>query len=221
MAQDKPSRKSFGSSRTSFSTRSRFWSDASSRRLQISAPTDFRHVSTSSLHFPVVAGRQTPTPPRPVRPVRSSSFRPLELSLSNDEISPILPHIGIRDHVPSPPPAYVRDSREDHHYLNRQRSYTSLSFHIPRKYAAEDTPERAAEDIPPIIPPKSQNRARAYTAPEVETIKERVASAMIEMERLQQQIDNVIERQSLYSASRPSSSHSMARTMPGEFQSEC
>lgn len=51
----------------------------------------------------------------------------------------------------------------------------------------------------------------------METIKERVASAMNEVEQLQRKINDIIERQSLYTASRPSTAHSMARTIPGKL----
>ena len=81
----------------------------------------------------------------------------------------------------------------------------------------DSSPLVTQDDMPPLIPPKAKARARAYTSPEVDVIKERVASAMIEVERLQKQIDDVIERQTLYTASRPSSPQSMARTMPGKL----
>jgi len=81
-----------------------------------------------------------------------------------------------------------------------------MSFHLPRR-----SPSMTNDDSPPTIPPKA--RARAYTSPNVEKIVERIASAMIEVERLKEQIDEVVERQSLYINSRPSTAHSMARTM--------
>jgi len=55
-------------------------------------------------------------------------------------------------------------------------------------------------------------RARAYTSPSVERIAERIASAMIEKEMLQAEIDSVIERQSIYVNSRPSTAHGMEGT---------
>lgn len=51
----------------------------------------------------------------------------------------------------------------------------------------------------------------------MEAIKERVAYAMNEVEELQKKINDIIERQSLYTASRPSTAHSMARTVPGKL----
>ncbi|EFX03021.1 hypothetical protein CMQ_2950 [Grosmannia clavigera kw1407] len=55
---------------------------------------------------------------------------------------------------------------------------------------------------PPTIPPRS--RLRSYSSPAVESMVERIAGAMIEMEKLQADIDSVVERQSLYANSRPS-----------------
>jgi hypothetical protein len=49
---------------------------------------------------------------------------------------------------------------------------------------------------PPRIPPKS--RARAYTAPNTERIVARIASAILVKERLQAEINTVIQRQSIY-----------------------
>lgn len=102
--------------------------------------------------------------------------------------------------------------------LEHQRSFSSMSFHFPRKTLTGTTDSSPYtvqdEEIPPLIPPRARNRARAQTSPDVEAIKARVASAMLEVERLQQQIDTAIERQSLYANSRPSTPHSMARTIP-------
>ena len=63
-------------------------------------------------------------------------------------------------------------------------------------------------------------RARAYTAPHsgdghsrsppsviMEDLVERVASAMLERDRLQERIEDVIERQSIYTNSRPSTAY--------------
>lgn len=211
-------RKSFGSSRTSFSVRKRFKSDASSRRPQISAPSDFQHLNSGSFDFP--PAEPMPPQPRLNRPARRSSFRPLELSMyaSDNSMSPILPHFEFPDISP-PPPAYVANRTEDDHHVH-QRSYSAMSFHLPRN-GTESSPSTSQEEMPPQIPPKAKARARAYTSPNVDHLKERVASAMIEVERLQKQIDDVVERQSLYVASRPSTPLSMARTMPGKLVPPC
>ncbi|KPM37088.1 hypothetical protein AK830_g9474 [Neonectria ditissima] len=253
-----------------------FSSSSSSRRPIISAPSNFRHISTAAPDFP------EPTPSRnsnlrPAKPFRRRSFRPLELSIymPNNNPSPILPHFEFPS-APAPAALYDREPTEkssesdftlpktpdqsekrtvkelgspftpirsvkrpedhatprtpdqvervsenssaDRRLLEHQRSFSSMSFHFPRKQTMDSSsPSTIHEDeMPPLIPPKARARSRAYTAPDVDAIKERVAGAIIEVEKLQKQIDDVIERQSLYSVSRPSTSHSMAHTMPGE-----
>ncbi|KFA73622.1 hypothetical protein S40288_02577 [Stachybotrys chartarum IBT 40288] len=216
-------KKSKGSNWTSFSMRSRLWSDASSRRPQISSPSDFRHVSSASFQYPGEGERRQADEARGIRP---SSFRPLELSIHmlDHHASPMLPQFELPRAVATPPPAYHHvqsdeDQSDDDIRLVRQRSYASfLSFHVPRKPVVDSFPSPVSE-APPRIPPKSPGRARARTSPEMDRIRERVANAMNEMERLQKQIDDVIERQSLYSASRPSTSQSQARTVH-DFQLE-
>ncbi|KAL9943393.1 hypothetical protein ACHAO5_006978 [Verticillium nonalfalfae] len=145
------------------------------------------------------------------RPPLPPSFRPIELSIymPHNELSPILPHFEYPSIITAPSAARLPESRVDDFTLNRQLSYTSMSFHIPRKPTA--SPQTSYEESPPRVPPKS--RARAYTAPNVAEMKVRIASAMNEVEKLQREIDNAIERQSLYAASsRPSTAHSMAPT---------
>ena len=138
--------------------------------------------------------------------------------MPDNRMSPILPHFDFPT-MTAPEPAYLQDRLDEHHQLVRQRSNSSMPFHIPRKRAVSPAALGGSDSTQaPQIPAKSSARARAYTAPEVEQMKARVATAMIEVEKLQQQIDDVIERQSLYAGSRPSTSHSMARTMPGELQ---
>ncbi|KAF3360109.1 hypothetical protein VdG1_01799 [Verticillium dahliae VDG1] len=129
--------------------------------------------------------------------------------MPNNELSPILPHFEYPSIITAPSAARLPESRVDDFTLNRQLSYTSMSFHIPRKPKA--SPQTSYEESPPRVPPKS--RARAYTAPNVAEMKVRIASAMNEVEKLQREIDSAIERQSLYAASsRPSTAHSMAPT---------
>ncbi|KAM0280927.1 hypothetical protein ACHAQH_003816 [Verticillium albo-atrum] len=129
--------------------------------------------------------------------------------MPNNELSPILPHFEYPNIITTPLAARLPESRIDDFTLNRQLSYTPMSFHIPRKPTA--SPHTSYEESPPRVPPKS--RARAYTASNVDVMKLRIASAMNEVEKLQREIDSAIERQSLYAASsRPSTSHSMALT---------
>ncbi|KAK4236646.1 hypothetical protein C8A03DRAFT_16725 [Achaetomium macrosporum] len=213
-------------SRDSSSVRRQWFSKSSSstRRLQISGPTDFRHVQSESFQFPPPAAR-----PRP------RSFRPIELSIyqPQNRLSPILPHLEC-DITPPPRAHTANSSRWDASSgttLTNERSYSSMSFHLPRRHGRQSsgmsdasmTPPRLprqgsglsdASTSPPRIPPKS--RARAYTAPSTERIVERIASALIEKERLQAEINSLIERQSIYLGSRPSTGYDM-RGMLGVF----
>lgn len=186
-------------------------SSSSTRRLQISAPTDFRHLHSESFQCP-------PPAPRP----RPRSFRPIELSIyqPHNRLSPILPHLGPDDDFITPPPrAYTANSSRwdgsSGTTLAHERSYSALSFHLPRKHARQGSGISDASMTPPRIPPKS--RARAYTAPSTERIVKRIASAMIEKERLQAEIDSVMERQSTYMGSRPSTGYDMR----GEWDGHC
>lgn len=221
----KSPRKSFGSNRMSFSNRKRFRSDASSCRPLISAPSEFRHLSSGS--FPTsLPNHSWAQPVQPATP-STTTFQPLQLSMDtlSHHMSPILPSFEFPraapspPSAPSPPPAYVSDDSDRGHQLLRQRSYSSLSFHIPRKRTLDSVTSAALREIPatntPPIPPRS--RARTHSSTDVDHIRERVASAMIEMEMLQKEIDDVIERQSLYESSRPSTAHSMTRTVHGKL----
>ncbi|KIL90634.1 hypothetical protein FAVG1_06369 [Fusarium avenaceum] len=213
------------------SKRRRFWSFSSnSRRPLISAPSDFRHVSTSTDPFfdypestPSRASNLRPAKQLPHRP-----YRPLELSIYQPDnfVSPIMPHFDPRPANPAPSSDYsecVSDlsdgkSEEVKPSLEHQKSFSDspMSFHFPRRQMTGSAPSSShgEDEIPPLIPPKSRGRPRAYSSPNVDKVKERVASAMLEVEKLQKQIDDVIERQSLYVPSRPPTPHSVARTMP-------
>ncbi|RCI10654.1 hypothetical protein L249_4319 [Ophiocordyceps polyrhachis-furcata BCC 54312] len=166
--------------------------DAPSRRPLISAPSNFRHLrsfgSLSPDHFAM--------------PLESDSHTPLSAQFAHSDSSTI-----------SPPPARFSCRAGDEHLLQLyQGNEPSLSFHIPRRQVNSVSP--AQDGLPPRIPPKAQGRNRVSTAPEVAALRERVADAMMEVERLQRQIDEVVERQSLYTNSRPSTSHSTGRILP-------
>ncbi|KAM0557964.1 hypothetical protein ACHAPJ_005128 [Fusarium lateritium] len=213
------------------SKRRRFWSfsSASSRRPLISAPSDFRHVST--VQYPEYPEYPEPTPSRasnlrPAKQLPHRPYRPLELSIyqPDNRVSPILPHFDPRPANPAPSSDYSEcvsdrsDCQEEEvkPSLEHQKSFSDspMSFHFPRRQMLGSAPSSSHGDdeIPPLIPPKSRGRARAYSSPDVEKVKERVASAMLEVEKLQKQIDDVIERQSLYIPSRPQTPHSVARS---------
>lgn len=194
-----------GSSR--FSMRRRLLSSSSSwRRPSISAPSNFRHLYSESFQFPS---------PQPRHGAGLVSFRPLELSIyeSNNRLSPLIPNFDIDEHVPPPPAAHTRreNSWDDNSItLTHERSTSSMSFHIPRRpIPGHDDPSfmTSPDSSPPRVPPRS--RARAYTAPHVDRMVERIASAMLEKERLQAEIDSIVERQSIYTNSRPTTAYGM------------
>ncbi|KAK4462270.1 hypothetical protein QBC42DRAFT_268282 [Cladorrhinum samala] len=185
----------------------------SSRRLKISGPTNFRHLHSESFQYPSPAPAPASRPrPRP----RPRSFRPLELSIytPSNRLTPILPHLDVGDEfdfIAPPPRAHTANSSRwdasSSTTLAPDRSYSVLSFHIPRKHVRQSSGDSDLTLSPPRIPPKS--RARASTAPNTERIVTRIADAMLEKERLQTEINNVVERQSIYFNSRPSTAYSM------------
>lgn len=170
----------------------------------ISDPFNFQHTGTGAVSFMTSAADL---------PRSAPAFRPLELSIyqSNDQISPLMPYFTRAATTPSPPPrALTRETfDEDASTLAHSRSYSSTSFHIPRRPVNDVSSftsgtTSSAGDSPPKIPPRARTRPRAYTSPSVEAIVERIASAMIEKERLEDEIESVKERQS-FCLSRPSS----------------
>ena len=176
-------------------------SSSSVRRLQISGPTDFRHLQSESFQMPAPASR-----PRP------RSFRPIELSIyqPSNRLSPILPYVegGIR----LPPRAYTANSSRwdasSSSTLAGDRSQSTLSFHVPRRHVRQRSSLSIDSNAsPPRIPPKS--RARASALPAHNRIVERIASAIIEKDRLQAEINSLVERQSIYINSRPSTGYDM------------
>ncbi|KAL8298564.1 hypothetical protein RB597_006665 [Gaeumannomyces tritici] len=209
-------RRGQGRRRRSFSVTKRFWShgSSSSRRPKISAPSNFRHIHSESFQFPPTA------PARPGR--RPRSFRPLELSIYvDDNLSPILPHlVSGQGNVSPPAPAHVHSSSFDSNgsTLGHQRSLSSLSFHlqrrpVPQQAASSSTRDSEDPETPPRIPPRS--RRRAGSSPEqVDRMVERVASAMMERDRLQAEIESIVERQSVYMGSRPSTAYDMQDLEP-------
>ncbi|ROW04432.1 hypothetical protein VMCG_04989 [Cytospora schulzeri] len=177
----------------------------------ISNPFDFQHTGTGSVNAFMTSA---PDLPRSAPP-----FRPLQLSIYEEEnqMSPLLPHFTENDDaLLRPERALTRNSNrdtfdEDATTLAHSRSYSSLSFHIPRRplnetYSFTTATASNADDSPPRIPPRARTRPRAYTSPSVEAIVERIASALIERDIIQEEIQSVMERQSI-SLSRPGSSY--------------
>ncbi|KXJ92218.1 hypothetical protein Micbo1qcDRAFT_60352 [Microdochium bolleyi] len=203
------------SSLSSFSTRRRLLSNASSttlRRPQISAPTNFQHVQSGSFQFPEFAVAKR---------TKRRSFRPLELSiyLKDNRLSPILPLFDGPSPPRTPPHKMIpsADSGDSPQSLARSRSYSTLSFHVPRNAISTGSvfeSPRSQHSQQSAPSPPTVMRKRAYTSPDpppgiMEDLVERVAQAMLERDDLQHQINDVIERQSLYSVSRPASPQDM------------
>ncbi|KAH8884760.1 hypothetical protein GQ53DRAFT_377481 [Thozetella sp. PMI_491] len=220
-------------SRGAVAGRKGWFSSSSSRRPQISAPSDFRHLHSGAYQF---------SPVEPVRRLRPTSFRPLELSLylPENEVSPILPHFGdLEDLITPPPQAYTQAhtpvqtpmqtwSEWDGNSttLTHERSYSSMSFHYPRRQNTNGSTHSQSPNVsPPSIPPRARARqqqqqqqitaaaanvaAAADDSPSISRIVERIASAIIERDRIQDEIDSILERQSIYAGSRPSTAHDM------------
>ncbi|KAK1836930.1 hypothetical protein QBC39DRAFT_61219 [Podospora conica] len=185
-------------------------SSSTRRRPKISNPSNFRHLHSESFQFP--AAEPEPALPEPVE--KRSSFHPLELSYQprDHTFSPLLNYFSATadddvDRVTPPPRAHTAANRWDSPSLRHERSYSPMSFHIPRKHLRDGSFGSSAASAAPSIPTKS--RARAYTSPSpaVDTLVERIASAMIEKDRLDAEIESIIERQSLYISSRPSTAY--------------
>ena len=97
-----------------------------------------------------------------------------------------------------------------------------MSFHIPRRPVPPggsvfESPHGSDQSVTPQRPRPA--RVRAYTASDspstiMEDLVERVASAMLERDRLQEKIEDVIERQSIYSCSRPSTGYGHPGKVP-------
>jgi hypothetical protein len=210
-------RKRRGSGWSGFSARKRLLPSNTSlpRRPRISPPSNFRHVSSDSFHFPGSASSQTK--------LRPTSFRPLELNLymSDTQLSPILPNFDYPSPPVTPPPrAYTISSPSDGSpAMSHQRSYSSLSFHIPRRPvnggSVFDSPrsDGSTPRRPQPIRTRGYVSSSAAPSPIMEDLVERVANAMLERDRLQEQIEDVIERQSIYVNSRPSTAHGQ----PGRY----
>ncbi|ATY60041.1 hypothetical protein A9K55_005988 [Cordyceps militaris] len=222
--------------------RQRNQSDASSQKMLISAPTDFRHLTSGSRHaFPAMPLSMNPIETRRApqaqeflqfshpsaseqdwesdyRRESAPPFEPLELSIytRQSRLSPLLPQLELPFIGPSPPPAYAREESQRIAVLHSQRSMPLLfrvSSHSPDVSDGNSSPKSLTCTT---TTSRQAARLRSHTSPDVEAIRDRVANAMQEVERLQKKIEDVMERQSMYTPSRPSSAHSsdsLARTL--------
>ncbi|CAK7224496.1 hypothetical protein SEUCBS140593_005589 [Sporothrix eucalyptigena] len=159
---------------------------------------------------------------------RPPSFRPLDFTTHLP--SPLLPSFQRAtiyhddnddnendDTITMPPRVHTRNSsRDDELSIDRvvplDRSHSAMSFHLPRRPVGATASTAGSirgvtTNTAPAIPQRS--RLRSHSSPAVENMVERIASAMIEMEKLQAEIDSVVERQSIYINSRPSTAYGM------------
>ncbi|KAI1348257.1 hypothetical protein F5Y01DRAFT_217828 [Xylaria sp. FL0043] len=217
--EERAPRKRRGSGWSSFSVGKRLLSSNTSlpRRPRISGPSNFRHVYSESFQFPAGSSSQ--------HQLRPASFHPLELNfnLSDQQLSPILPHLNYPSPPVTPPPRAYTTSHlgdSDSPAMSHQRSYSSMSFSIPRRPvnggSVFESPLRSNTSTPQRLQPV---RTRGYISPAppspiVEDLVERVANALLERDRLQEQIDDIVERQSIYSNSRPSTAHGRPEMEP-------
>ncbi|ESZ98697.1 hypothetical protein SBOR_0935 [Sclerotinia borealis F-4128] len=179
------------SSRGSF-TLKRNLSSRASNRMVISAPYNFQHhTETSYVREPErVVVRDSPR------------LRPLELSiyLPGNLLSP-LPEFGF----------HRTDEKNDRKLLH-MRSESALEFRIPRKPVLSTVMERRSMNTEELLnaltkdqPNERPTRLRANTEP---LAYERVKSALLEnmeLDKRLKELDEVIERRSIYLASRPTS----------------
>ena len=198
------------------------------RRPRISPPSNFRHVYSHSHQFSADAFEYVAPVHRPP---------PSLLPHLDKEVSPILPYFGDEEVATPPPVAWLKEERNSldskgSGEFKLRKSCSTLSFHVPRRlvgtppslHSSPGSQNLKAESLglrldspppPPEVPPRS--RARAYTAPEtVDELRERVAGAMIEKERLQGMIDEIVERHSVYLGSSPGTPRSAAGLSAGE-----
>ncbi|KAI0184140.1 hypothetical protein EV127DRAFT_244228 [Xylaria flabelliformis] len=181
-------------------------SDASSpRRPRISPPSDFRHVYSDSFHF------QESTLSQPK--LQSTAFHPLQinLSMSDTQLSPILPRLNYPSPLITPPPrAYTIPSPNDSDSpaMSHHRSHSSQSFSIPRRPVNGSFVSESSRSNTPTPQRLQPVRMRGRISPSpptpiMEDLVERVANAMLERDRLQEKIDDLVEKQSIFT-SRPS-----------------
>ncbi|KAL3418265.1 hypothetical protein PVAG01_09981 [Phlyctema vagabunda] len=183
----------------------------------IGPPSDFRHVENAI-------------------PRRSPNFRPLELSIymSENQLSPILPHFGHSSNSPhgsSTEPSYPPTA------VTHLRSESVLSFQIRRKPVRSSSgTSTAADSISQLGNPSFLNlkdhssmsglpRAPPAARLRVSTEQpayERVKSALHEKFELEQRLRDIEviieERQSLYMSSRPTSRVASTRSASSIYE---
>ncbi|KAI1754097.1 hypothetical protein F4782DRAFT_529025 [Xylaria castorea] len=210
LGEERASKKRRGLGWSGFSAKKRLLPSDTSlpRRPRISPPSDFRHVYSDSFHFP----ESTLSQPK----LQSTSFNPLQinLSMSDTHLSPILPRLDYSSPPVTPPPrAYTIPSPNDSDSpaMSHQRSHSSQSFSIPRRPVNGSSVFESSRSNTPTPQRLQPVRMRGHISPSpptpiMEDLVERVANAMLERDRLQEKIDDVVEKQYIY-ISRPSTGH--------------
>ncbi|KAI0450437.1 hypothetical protein F5B21DRAFT_490846 [Xylaria acuta] len=209
--EERASKKRRGLGWSGFSTGKRLLPSNTSlpRRPRISPPSDFRHVYSDSFHFPESSLSQ----PK----LQSASFNPLQINLnmSDTQLSPIFPRLNYSSPPVTPPPrAYTTLSSpndSDSPAMSHQRSHSSLSFSIPRRPVNGGSVFESSRSNTPTPQRLQPVRMRGQVSPSpptpiMEDLVERVANAMLERDRLQEKIDDLVEKQYVYT-SRPSTGH--------------
>ncbi|KAI1147335.1 hypothetical protein F4825DRAFT_152174 [Nemania diffusa] len=209
-----------GSGWSHFSARNRLLPSETSlpRRPRISGPSNFRHVYSESFQFPESSSSQLRLQPTPFRPLQ------LNLNMSDTQLSPILPDIHYSSPPVTPPPrAYTLSSPSDYGgpVMSHQRNQSSVSFSIPRRPVNGSGSVFESPRSNTSTPQRPQPvKTRGYLSPSpppppiMEDLVERVAHAMLERDKLQEQIDDIVERQTIYSGSRPSTAHGTPEMEP-------
>ncbi|KAI0478025.1 hypothetical protein F4859DRAFT_45301 [Xylaria cf. heliscus] len=204
--EERASKKRRGLGWSSFSSQKRLLPSNSSlpRRPRISPPSDFRHVYSDSFHFP----EGTLSQPK----LQSAPFHPLQLNLniSDTQLSPILPRLNYTSRPVTPPPRiYIIPSPVDpgSPAMSHQRSHSAQSFSIPRRPVNGSAVSSRSNTPTPqrLQPVRTRGLSPSPPTPIMEDLVERVANAMLERDRLQDQIDDIVEKQYTYTSSSPSS----------------
>ncbi|PHH50678.1 hypothetical protein CFIMG_003243RAa1 [Ceratocystis fimbriata CBS 114723] len=180
------------------------------RSLQISAPTNFRHVASQS--FSTTSGGIVDVQAFDQRDSQLS-FHLLELSIhqASQRLSPILSHFQLSQSAASSQLS-LHDTEDTKWDIYNGSPSRTLSFHLPRRAlctpqhqfpgAIAEDEEETNTDI--CQRPHHRSPSCTHIAPQSEMAVERIASAIIERELLERAIEDCIEKESLYFNSRPS-----------------
>ncbi|KAL5612561.1 hypothetical protein BROUX41_004341 [Berkeleyomyces rouxiae] len=195
--------------------RERSGTASSNRSLQISAPTNFRHVASQSFSTTYTRMSETMTCADSERPL---SLHLLELTIHEParRLSPLMSHFRLPETAASVGPS-------DHHSkatwdMTERPPSRAMTFHIPRRaiYTPQCEHQKAIvenqeSENDTCDSPQCANFGS--TIIKTEDVVERIASALIEKECLERAIEDCIERESIYFNSRPSTAVSRVATI--------